>query len=51
MKAVRLPVPTLRTHFQGGDVAKGLAELEKSANVMIDNLFWWTAALKAARER
>jgi hypothetical protein len=24
--------------------------LEKQANVMIDDLLWWTAALKAARE-
>jgi hypothetical protein len=49
--SVHIPVPTLWAHFQGGDVAQGLAELEKSANVMIDDLFWWTAALKAARER
>jgi NAD(P)H-dependent FMN reductase len=35
----------------GGDVDKGLAELDKQANVMIDDLTWWTAALKAARER
>jgi hypothetical protein len=32
-------------------VDKGLAELDKQANVMIDDLTWWTAALKAARER
>jgi len=25
--------------------------LEKQANVMIDDLLWWTAALKTARER
>jgi len=37
--------------FEGGDVDKGLAELDKQANVMIDDLFWWTAALKIARER
>jgi hypothetical protein len=42
---------TLWAHFQGGDVDKGLAELDKQANVMIDDLLWWTAALKAARER
>jgi len=24
--------------------------LEKQANVMIDDLLWWTAALKTARE-
>jgi len=30
---------------------KGLAEQEKSANVMIDDLLWRTAALKTARKR
>ena len=48
--AVHIPVPTLWAHFQGGDVDKGLAELEKQANAMIDDLLWWTTALKAARE-
>jgi hypothetical protein len=32
-------------------VEKGLTELEKQGNVMIDDLLWWTAALKNARER
>jgi NAD(P)H-dependent FMN reductase len=49
--SVHVPVATLWAHFQGGDADKGLAELEKQANVMIDDLIWWTAALKAARER
>ena len=49
--SVHIPVATLWAHFQGGDVDKGLAELEKQANVMIDDLTWWTAALKTARER
>jgi NAD(P)H-dependent FMN reductase len=49
--SVHIPVATLWAHFQGGDVEKGLAELEKQANVMIDDLLWWTAALKTARER
>jgi len=49
--SVHIPVSTLLSHFQGGDVEKGLAELEKQANVMIDDLLWWTAALKTARER
>ena len=49
--SVHIPVATLWAHFQGGDVDKGLAELEKQANVMIDDLTWWTAGLKAARER
>jgi hypothetical protein len=49
--SVHIPVATLWAHFQGGDVDKGLAGLDKQANVMIDDLLWWTAALKAARER
>ena len=49
--SVHIPVATLWAHFQGGDVDTGLAELDKQANVMIDDLTWWTAALKAARER
>jgi NAD(P)H-dependent FMN reductase len=49
--SVHIPVATLWAHFQSGDVEKGLAELEKQANVMIDDLLWWTAALKTARER
>jgi NAD(P)H-dependent FMN reductase len=49
--SVHIPVATLWKHFQGGDVDKGLAEMEKQANVMIDDLIWWTAALKTARER
>jgi NAD(P)H-dependent FMN reductase len=49
--SVHIPVATLWAHFQDGDVEKGLAELEKQANVMIDDLLWCTAALKAARER
>jgi NAD(P)H-dependent FMN reductase len=49
--SVHIPVATLWAHFQGGDVDKGLAELDKQAKVMIDDLLWWTAALKAARER
>jgi NAD(P)H-dependent FMN reductase len=48
--SVHIPVATLWAHFQGGDVEKGLAELDKPANVMIDDLLWWTAALKAARD-
>jgi len=47
---VHIPVATLWAHFQGGEVEKGLAELDKHADAMIDDLIWWTAALKAARE-
>jgi NAD(P)H-dependent FMN reductase len=47
--SVHIPVATLWAHFQGGDVNAGLAELEATAKTMIDDLLWWTAALKAAR--
>ena len=49
--SVHIPVATLWAHFQGGDVEKGLAELDKQGDVMIEDLLWWTAALKTARER
>jgi NAD(P)H-dependent FMN reductase len=47
--SVHIPVATLWAHYQGGDVEAGLAELAASAEAMIDELLWWTAALKAAR--
>ena len=47
--SVHIPVATLWAHFQGGDVEAGLAELEVPAKGMIDDLLWWSAALKAAR--
>ncbi|PYS48780.1 MAG: hypothetical protein DMG13_24805 [Acidobacteria bacterium] len=47
--SVHVPVATLWAHIQGGDVDKGLAELERPANVLVDDLLWWTAALKTAR--
>jgi NAD(P)H-dependent FMN reductase len=48
--SVHIPVAVLMAHSQGGDVDKGLAELEKSAQVMLDDLLWWTSALKTARK-
>jgi NAD(P)H-dependent FMN reductase len=48
--SVHIPVATLWAHFQGGDVEKGLAELETQALTMIDDLLWWTTALKTARK-
>ncbi len=48
--SVHIPVATLWAHYQGGDVNKGLAELEKQAQTMIDDLLWWTTALKTARK-
>jgi NAD(P)H-dependent FMN reductase len=47
--SVHIPVATLLAHYQGGDVDAGLVELEAPAGAMIDDLLWWTAALKAAR--
>lgn len=47
--AVHIPVANLWAHFQGGDVDAGLAELAGPATAMIDDLLWWTAALKTAR--
>src|SRR5258705_13350823 len=47
--AVHIPVATLWAHYQGRDVDAGLAALEAPANAMIDDLLWWTAALKNAR--
>jgi NAD(P)H-dependent FMN reductase len=47
--AVHVPLSTLMLHFQGGDVDKALAEMDRSANKLIDDLLWWTIALKAAR--
>ena len=47
--SVHIPVATLWAHYRGGDVDAGLAELAAPAGTMIDDLLWWTAALKAAR--
>jgi hypothetical protein len=49
--SVHIPVPILLAHYQGGDVEAELADLEAPAASMIDDLLWWTAALKAARGR
>jgi NAD(P)H-dependent FMN reductase len=47
--SVHIPVATLWAHYQSGDVDKGLAELEAPAKKMLDDLLWWTTALKTAR--
>ena len=49
--SVYIPVATLWAHFQAGDVDAGLTELEAAAKTMIDDLLWWSEALKAAREK
>jgi NAD(P)H-dependent FMN reductase len=48
--SVHIPVATLWAHFQNGDVEAGLAELTGAADKMIDDLLWWSTALKKARE-
>ncbi len=47
--AVHLPMSTLMTHFQGGDVASELEKSKSQLGPMIDSLVWWTKALSAAR--
>src|ERR1700681_2009538 len=47
--SVHIPVATLWAHYTGGDVDAGLAELEAPAAALINDLLWWTAALKKAR--
>jgi NAD(P)H-dependent FMN reductase len=47
--SIHIPVATLWAHYQGGDVEKGLAEIDASAKTMLDDLLWWTEALKTAR--
>ncbi|HTB68876.1 MAG TPA: NAD(P)H-dependent oxidoreductase [Steroidobacteraceae bacterium] len=49
--SVQIPVGTLLAHYQGGDVEAGLGELEAPAAAMIEDLLWWTEALKVARGR
>ena len=48
--SVHIP-KSLMTQFHDGDPSPGLKELEASANAMIDDLLWWTEALKSAREK
>src|ERR1700721_3884896 len=47
--SLHTPVATLWAHYKPGDVDKGLAELGAQAQTMIDDLLWWTTALKTAR--
>jgi len=47
--SVHIPVATLWAHYTGGDVEAGLAELEVPAETLMDDLLWWTSALKTAR--
>jgi NAD(P)H-dependent FMN reductase len=47
--AVHLPRETLMAYFTGGDVSAALANSDGDAEKLIDDLLWWTGALKAAR--
>src|SRR5207245_9246000 len=47
--SVHIPAATLWAHYQGRHGDAGLAETENPAGAMIDDLLWWTAALKVAR--
>ena len=49
--SVHIPAATLWTYFNGGDVEGELEELSGSAGALIDDLLWWTTALKDARTR
>ncbi len=47
--AIHIPAAAIYAHFQGQDVAPHLSELDAAANQTIDDLLWWTKALKTAR--
>lgn len=47
--SVHIPVTALWAHYQGGDVDKVFSELHRQADAMINDLLWWTTALKTAR--
>ena len=48
--SVHIPFETLMLHFQGKDIDASLAQLISPADTMIDDLLWWTEALKMKRE-
>jgi NAD(P)H-dependent FMN reductase len=48
-KSVHLPLPPLIAHHYGGDVQAELSAEDTKANEMLDELLWWTTALKSAR--
>jgi len=49
--SVHIPANVLWAHFKGGDVAAGLAEQVGQAKSLIDELLWWTNALKSGRSK
>lgn len=46
---VNLPMSTLMAHFQKGDVDAALQGSNGQVAPMLDDLLWWTQALKTAR--
>ncbi len=49
-RAVHLPLQALMAHYREGDVDEALKESDGAAQQMIEELLWWTEALKKARE-
>ena len=49
--AVHLPPETLMAYFTGSDVKAALAKSDDAAEAMINDLLWWSAALKTARSQ
>ncbi|GAB7524973.1 NADPH-dependent FMN reductase [Paraburkholderia sp. 2C] len=47
--SVHIPASALWQHFQGKDVTSELTALNDKATTLIEELLWWTQALKAAR--
>lgn len=47
--SLHIPTDTLMEHFRGADVEPALAKSDEAANRMLDDLVWWTEAIKAAR--
>ena len=47
--AIHVPAAALYAHFRGQDITPHLVELDAAANQTIDDLLWWTKALKTAR--
>jgi NAD(P)H-dependent FMN reductase len=48
--SVHIPASAVWQHFQGKDVTSELTALSDKASALIDDLLWWTHALKSARE-
>lgn len=47
--AVTLPRDTLMAYFTGGNVETALTGSDADAEKMVDDLLWWSSALKNAR--